>query len=170
MSTAFRQTHKSLLLQHLCFLGNGLKIRCSFNTKFCQNWRRICSTTLPWKLPSSCPQNGSRDSKKPCENSRSTRTSKSLSSRELTCKHKFCSILQKEGRSNPPLSVSWLPCRAMLRPESQSFHTEIAGKGRHRQVQWYRSMAPSIAASCTKSKLAKRLCYYRQIESDGVDG
>ncbi len=29
MSTTFRQTHKFLLLQHLCFSGNGLKMRVS---------------------------------------------------------------------------------------------------------------------------------------------
>ncbi len=70
------------------------------------------------KLPSNCPQNGSRDSKKPWENSKSTRTSKLLSSRELTCKHKFCSILQKEGRSNPALSVRKLVCYTLSFPES----------------------------------------------------
>jgi len=60
-------------------------------------------------VPSSCPQNGSQDSKKPWENSKSPRESKSLSFEELNCKHSLCTILQKEGRSNPAFSAIHSP-------------------------------------------------------------
>ena len=58
------------------------------------------------KLPSSCPQNASRDSKKSCKNSKSMREFKSLLSFELSCKIRFLSTLQREGKSNPALSVT----------------------------------------------------------------
>ena len=51
---------------------------------------------------------GSRPRFNMLKNSRSTRISKSLSSQsspELICKHKFCNILQKEGRSNLAFSI-----------------------------------------------------------------
>ena len=57
-------------------------------------------------LPSNCPQDRSRDSKKPWEYSKSTRDAKSLSGEDLNCKLSLCTILQKEGRLNPALSVS----------------------------------------------------------------
>ena len=60
---------------------------------------------MPKELPSNCPQNTSRDSKKSYRNSKSTRDFKSLLSFELSCKISLLSILQREGKSNPALSI-----------------------------------------------------------------
>ncbi len=57
------------------------------------------------KLPSNCPQNASQDSKKSCKNSKSTREFKSLLSFELICEIRLLRALQREGKSNPALSV-----------------------------------------------------------------
>jgi hypothetical protein len=66
-------------------------------------------STCP-KLPSDCPQDAPRDSKKPWEYSKSARESKSLSSEDLKYKLRLCIILQKEGRLNPALSVLCFLC------------------------------------------------------------
>ena len=58
------------------------------------------------RVPSSCPQNRSRDRKKPCEYSKSMREAKSLLFEELSCRCSPCTILQKEGGSNPALSAT----------------------------------------------------------------
>ena len=57
-----------------------------------------------------CPQNASRDGKKSCKNSKSTRHFKFLSLFELSCKLSLLRILQREGKSNPALSA----CRSQL--------------------------------------------------------
>ena len=59
----------------------------------------------PQMLPSNCPQIASRDSKKPCKDSKWTRESKSLTLLQLSCKHSLLRNLQREGKSNPALSA-----------------------------------------------------------------
>ncbi len=70
------------------------------------SFRRSCFPVAgcPRELPSGCPQNASRDSKKPCRNSKSTRCLKSLSLPDLSCKYRPLQSLQKPGRLNSPLS------------------------------------------------------------------
>jgi len=73
---------------------------------------------LPWawhsskvwrapELPSDCPQNPSRDGKKSCRNSKSTRLLNCLSVQELRRNPRALQSLQKPARLNPSLSASF---------------------------------------------------------------
>ncbi len=81
----------------------------------------------PSMFPSNCPQNAVRDSKKPCENSRSTRRWKSLPLPFLRCKHRLLQSLQNRGRSNPSLSGQVMVYRRFVENASREASYRATG-------------------------------------------
>ena len=63
------------------------------------------------KLPSKCPQDVGQDSKKPCDNSKLLRVSKSFPLLLLIAKTNPFKRLQISAISNPTLSVNYADCK-----------------------------------------------------------